>query len=306
MTWWRRLGFKSNPLSIRPNKNLLGLEDIEKRVLFLLSSGIPALLFGDVGTGKTSLALRIMDKLKKKYLTVYLNGEEAPRDLSSFIEKKRKKFWFWRDKRDVIFLIDEAEKCERSFFEKLKNLFDKKEIYSFLLIQVSEKNENFSKAFLDRLSIEKFKLKPPSTSILKEIIRRRLQGKIIFDERGVEKVALICGNNVRKVLKTLLYIMSKVGIKEFYSYEDIINNLPTPTELGKEKIHLSKQQKIIARSLLEGEKTLKELEEELGIKKEILSKQLARMIDKGCVIKRKEGKQVLYSIKEEAREVIEL
>ncbi len=302
--WWKELGFKENPLDIKPNPNVLGLEEEEKKVINSLISGVPIHVYGEIGTGKTSLAKRIEIKLGKKYKIIYLNGEESK---DPKIEEKIKLGFLERifGKKKIIVLLDESQRFSEDFMRKVKYLFDEGRIYSFATFQIEKVLKNIPASMVDRFSMESVELKAPPEEIVKEIVRMRLENKVKIDERALEIIIRRNKRNVRGVLKTLLYIFSKVGAKKELTYEDIINNLP-PTLASKkeEKIRLSNQQMLLAQSLLNGPRTIKDLEKELNIRKETIAKQLSRMLEKGYLIKRKDGKNVYYELKEDVKRAL--
>ncbi len=304
MEWWKALGFKENPLDIKPNPNVLGLEEEESKIVNSLVSGIPIHVYGEIGTGKTSLAKKISLRLGKKYKIIYLNGEEDP---NPDIEKEIKKNYGFFDrirKRKIIVLLDESQRFSEDFMRKIKYLFDEGRIYSFATFQIEKTLKNVPSSMLDRFNLESIELKSPPEEIVKEIVKIRLKGKVKIDERGLEVIIRRNRRNVRGVLKTLLHIFSVLGPKKELTYEDIMNNLPPTLETKEEKIRLSNQQKLLARSLLEGPKTIKELEEELNIRKETIAKQLSRMLEKGYLIKRRDGKNVYYELKEDVKRIL--
>lgn len=303
MEWWRKIGFKRNPLDIKPNPNVLGLEEEEKKIINSLVSGVPIHAYGEIGTGKTSLAKRVETKLKKKYKIIYLNGEENQEpDIERKI-KKRKFFPFIFNKK-IILLLDESQRFSENFMRKIKYLFDEGKIYSFATFQIEKTLKNVPASMMDRFNLEFVELRAPPEEIVKKIVEIRLKGKVKIDERGLEVIIRRNKRNVRGVLKTLIHVFNAVGPKRELTYQDIMNNIPPTLETKEEKIRLSNQQRLLAQSLLKGPKTIKELERELSIRKETIAKQLSRMLEKGYLVKRKDGRKVFYELKEDVKRVL--
>ncbi|WP_231433943.1 RuvB-like domain-containing protein [Candidatus Nanopusillus massiliensis] len=88
--WWKEYGFSKNPLDIRPNENLVGVDDIIKKVKDSIINGEIFLLYGPIGSGKTSLAFKIKKDLSDDYNVIYINGEyEKDKDIDEIIEENK-------------------------------------------------------------------------------------------------------------------------------------------------------------------------------------------------------------------------
>jgi ABC-type ATPase involved in cell division len=69
MTWYNDLGYKRNPLGIRPteDENLIGYEKIIQRIIYQIRIGNVIFLEGNFGSGKSSI-LRFIRKQFKNIL----------------------------------------------------------------------------------------------------------------------------------------------------------------------------------------------------------------------------------------------
>lgn len=99
MVWYENYGWKSNPFTIDPVPDTFIIEDIHSKVVESIYSGDVLNLYGETGTGKTSL-LRMLEKnLKGEFVPVFIDPldlpQYAPADASSrqyegFLNKLKK------------------------------------------------------------------------------------------------------------------------------------------------------------------------------------------------------------------------
>jgi len=90
MVWFQALGFKENPLDLRPDPRLVGLE-VQEALLknHILKEDI-CFLNGLTGSGKTSL-LKKIQKDMKGHAFIYLDAQDLPRNFNLEEEIKGKK-----------------------------------------------------------------------------------------------------------------------------------------------------------------------------------------------------------------------
>lgn len=55
--WWKKYGFFKNPLDIRPNEDLVGVDDVIKMVKDSIINGEIFLLYGSIGSGKNFFSI---------------------------------------------------------------------------------------------------------------------------------------------------------------------------------------------------------------------------------------------------------
>ena len=77
MAWYENYRWKSNPFVIDPIPDTFIIEDIHSKVLESIYSGDILNLYGQTGTGKTSL-LHMLEGLKGKFVPVYIDPLDLP------------------------------------------------------------------------------------------------------------------------------------------------------------------------------------------------------------------------------------
>jgi len=295
--WWSYYGFKENPLDIRPNENLYGIEHVEKEVIDYIRSGNIFLLYGPTGCGKTSLAYKIMKNYNNEFNFIYLNGEENPNpDIFKILERhtyKKALFIKFKVKKPVVLILDEFYNFSENLSKQIKALYDNKIIYSIWLIQIQENIQNATISFLNRLS-KKIYLDFPNEEIIIKVIESRLNGKIKFDNEFLLRIIRKNNRNIRSILIELNSILSKLKhpIKDIISERNIIE----VKEKQEEEIKVSKQQLQILEILLGKKLTIKQISEILNIPYNTVSKQVSRLYRKGILMREDINKNVYYSI----------
>ncbi|MGC9079520.1 MAG: AAA family ATPase, partial [Nanopusillaceae archaeon] len=209
--WWHKYGFIRNPLDIRPNEDLVGVDDIVKKVKYAIRNGEIFLLYGPIGSGKTSLAFKIKKDLSEEYNVIYINGEYE-KDIDKKIEEESYiKFLFFKfkNKLPIVLILDEFYNFPEEISKKLKYMYDNGIVYSIMLIQPSPQIMNATVSFLNRL-YEKIEMHFPSEDDIINLINKKLKNKIVFDENFLRNIIRKNNNNVRSIFIELNNILSNM------------------------------------------------------------------------------------------------
>jgi replication-associated recombination protein RarA len=289
--WWKKYGFSKNPLDIRPNEDLVGVDDIIKKVKDSIINGEIFLLYGPIGSGKTSLAFKIKRDLSDRYNVIYINGEyERDKDLEEIIEKnKYNKFLFFKfeNKLPIVLILDEYYNFPEDVSKKLKYLYDNRIVYSIMLIQPSPQIMNATLSFLNRL-YRKIEMKfPPEDEILK-LINKKLKGKINIDVRILRNLIRKNNNNVRQIFIELSNLLEG-GIDNINKELEEIKNL-------ENEIKLSNTQKMILEILYKNKMSSKDISRILNLPRNTVSKYLNKMYKQGILIREVDNNEYIYSI----------
>jgi replication-associated recombination protein RarA/biotin operon repressor len=289
--WWKKYGFSKNPLDIRPNEDLVGVDDIIKKVKDSIINGEIFLLYGPIGSGKTSLAFRIKKDLSDDYNVIYINGEyEKDKDIDEIIEKNKYiKFLFFKfeNKLPIVLILDEFYNFPEDVSKKLKYLYDNKIAHSIMLIQPSPQIMNATLSFLNRL-YRKIEMKfPPEDEILK-LINKKLKGRVNIDEKILRNIIRKNNNNVRQIFIELNNLL-----------EEGIDNISK--ELGEIKdlegdIKLSNTQIKILEVLYKNKMSSKEISKILNLPRNTVSKYLNKMYKQGILLREVNNNEYIYSI----------
>jgi replication-associated recombination protein RarA len=289
--WWKKYGFSKNPLDIRPNEDLVGVDDIIKKVKDSIINGEIFLLYGPIGSGKTSLAFRIKKDLSDDYNIIYINGEyEKDKDIDEIIEKNKYiKFLFFKfeNKLPIVLILDEFYNFPEDVSKKLKYLYDNKIAHSIMLIQPSPQIMNATLSFLNRL-YRKIEMKfPPEDDILK-LINKKLKGKINIDEKILRNIIRKNNNNVRQIFIELNNLLEE-GIDNISKEFGEIKNL-------EDNIKLSNTQIKILEVLYKNKMSSREISKILNLPRNTVSKYLNKMYKQGILLREVNNNEYIYSI----------
>ncbi len=289
--WWKKYGFSKNPLDIRPNEDLVGVDDIIKKVKDSVINGEIFLLYGPIGSGKTSLAFKIKIDLSDRYNIIYINGEyERDKDLEEIIEKnKYNRFLLFKfeNKLPIVLILDEYYNFPEDVSKKLKYLYDNRIVHSIMLIQPSPQIMNATLSFLNRL-YRKIEMKfPPEDEILK-LINKKLKGRVNLDERILRNLIRKNNNNVRQIFIELNNLLEE-GIDNINKDLEEIKNL-------ENEIKLSNTQKMILEILYKNKMSSKDISRILNLPRNTVSKYLNKMYKQGILIREVDNNEYVYSI----------
>lgn len=216
-TWYEALDFECNPLDIRPNPNLVGLEEEEGKLVNFIQKGELCFLNGLTGSGKTSMLQKIYNKLRNDYTFLYLNAEDLPKnfELLAAIKGKRGIFDFVRfrqfPRKPVVLLIDEFQATDSNLVVEAKGKWEsqnQKVVHSIVVAQISPYLKNASGSFRDRLGRRIIKLKSLDDETMKDILKQRLLNNKArvnyydkFSKDAVDLIVKCADGSVRRLLE---------------------------------------------------------------------------------------------------------
>jgi general secretion pathway protein A len=240
MSYHKLLGFDKEPFSTSPDPEFLHLTKEHEIALtnilieLRLRRGL-MVVFGDIGTGKTTLSRKLIGELRKRndilfhmILNPSFSTEEqlfqsimrnfnipVPSRTSDIMELRDavEKFLIRKsvdEKKTIVLIIDEAQKLNEQTLEALRLLlnFETNE-YKLIQIVLFGQLELHAKVatmanFMDRISF-KYTLHPLSLENTKSMIEFRLQkaasqqsSKIFLDE-AIQEIFIVSGGYPRRI-----------------------------------------------------------------------------------------------------------
>lgn len=214
MTWFEQLRFKENPLDIRPNGILIGLEEEEEKLKNHILKGEVCFINGLTGSGKTSLLKRVQDVMNDHEF-IYLDAHDLPKNFNVEDELKSKKSFFdkisFREwpKKSPILIIDEFQETDRNLVLKIRSKWENpinQRIKSIIFAQISNQLNNVTDSFKERIGNRTITLSPLDSENIKKMFNERLKnGKKSFGERfteeAVDLLIYTSGGNPRRFLE---------------------------------------------------------------------------------------------------------
>lgn len=216
MPWYSEFGFKTNPLDVRPNPELVGLEKQEERILNHIDKEEICFLNGLTGSGKSSLLLKIQKRLRGRKF-IYLDAQELPYNFNIENELKKKRGFFDRltlrrtPRKKPVLIIDEFQATSPEVVFQARAGWEnpvERKIKSIIIAQISKHLQNVTSSFKERLGSRIVTLESLDEDEMFEILKRRLNvpGKKVnlVDKISDEALSFIIrcsGNNPRRMLE---------------------------------------------------------------------------------------------------------
>ena len=152
LTWYHKLGFFSNPFSIKPaafQNELLGYESKIEDINSHISDSNIIFIFGEYGTGKTTVLKSIIDEFKarkrgcftgKKVIYYSCNQSDKSIDFDKLLVGVGGFFsrLFYIRKKNMIILIDEAQDLNRKDIRGVKEYHEKGFFKSVVFVSSKE------------------------------------------------------------------------------------------------------------------------------------------------------------------------
>ena len=213
MIWFKKLGYKSNPFSIKPTakyKLYFDNKDVLKEVKENIDKGNNILIKGVFGTGKTTILKHIIKQWGGKRKIYYYNAfskteleyDEILKNAGNIISRI-----FKLKSKDVIIFVDEAHKVPisqafsyREFNDKIKSLVFISSDTSFIIPKEFENDfpviinlDNFTQS--DALNIVKDRL-GVDQDIIPEDVQIDLYRKSYTPRDFIISCEAYCRNNI--------------------------------------------------------------------------------------------------------------
>ncbi len=204
--WYRQLGFRENPFSIKPTwrpEELIGY-NLEKLYARVEQGGL-VFVEGIYGAGKTSLLNLVKRRFSLKHRVLYYacNRKDLNLDFDSLLEKSNGLLGtlLRREPRGLILLLDEAQELTKLDFRRLYYLYQSNVFRSVVLmlddvgqLRIPFEYETFTHCHLYRLE-----------NITEEqavaLVRKRIGDLPLLTDVVIKRVFCCSGRNPRRLLK---------------------------------------------------------------------------------------------------------
>ncbi len=324
MVWYEALDFSENPLDLRPNPQLVGLEVQEALLKNHIQKEEICFLNGLTGSGKTSMLKKLEEEMTG-YNFIYLDAQDIPSNFKlkdavkgkrTFLDKLRLRKW--PSKIPVLF-IDEFQETDKNLILEARGKWENKKnkrIKAIVICQISKSLKNVTPAFKERLGNRHVTLKTLDDDEMKEILNLRLDnGKVNYfeklDDEAANLLVDIADGNPRRLLEyaDLLFDFhhrkfSKInpltkkdykitywGAKEILSLSKINVEQYEYKKKGKSKRQtemfdrmFNEEHQKVLKYLMTGPKTIDEMADFFKISKNRASKILSELKKKKAVV----------------------
>ncbi|MBI4447718.1 AAA family ATPase [Candidatus Woesearchaeota archaeon] len=183
--WYIDFDFEHNPLDIRPNPDVVGLDSEEKRIINYIHAGEVCFVNGLTGSGKTSLLQKVRERLTD-FSFIYLNAEDLPQDFNLEEEFRKKKTFLEKitfrslPQKKAVLVIDEFQATDPNLLIDVEKKFESKNkwpIQAVVVAQIQTRLKNVSNPLRKKLKKHIIATKLLNDELIKEVLRRRLYNK---------------------------------------------------------------------------------------------------------------------------------
>jgi hypothetical protein len=206
--WYRKYGFYSNPLSIKPaafHADVFGNDGVTKRVLDKIHAGEIFFVEGAYGNGKTTILKSIIREFGGRRKVIYYpcNSTEYMIEVDKLLKDGQGilKRLFGGAPKDMILLLDEAQDLTDIDSEALKEEYDKKSFKSIVLVGSNFNSVRFKNGLKTLIGNNIIKLNAMSDDEAVGLIRKRIGNMQLLSDDIIREVYQKSGMNPRKLLK---------------------------------------------------------------------------------------------------------
>lgn len=204
--WYKELGFKENPFSIKPaalhdEVVAYDLEELYDKVEY----GDVLFVEGPYGTGKSTILKNIINEFGGDKRIVYYsaNRNKDSAGFHSIIKNGRGFFGklFNITPNDIVLLVDEAEHLSAKDFEDLKDLYEDGRVKSIVFVGAEFEKMPANDYFKDLLKENVISLTELDEDEAVGLIRTRVGDSEFISDEMIKKVYQKSRKNPRQLLK---------------------------------------------------------------------------------------------------------
>jgi energy-coupling factor transporter ATP-binding protein EcfA2 len=191
-TWYNKVGFYSNPFSIKPaafSDELFGFEEAVDQLIEDIGNGSFYLITGTYGNGKTTLLKRIVNNLRGRRVIYhnYLksNSNIDFEELFTGMSFMRSLFGVMR--KDNILLLDEAKHISEDDLKKINELSEKGYIKSAIFVSPDDKIELIAE-INEKIGNNRIGLNSIKEEAAISLIRKRIGELKLLPDTAIAKI----------------------------------------------------------------------------------------------------------------------
>ena len=197
--WYRKLGFYSNPFSIKPaafHNEIIGHNT--KVIYDSIKDGKAILLEGDYGIGKTTLLKQIINRFKGHRKLIYYNASIAEGKLNvpdllegslTFADKITGK-----RATGIILLIDEAQFMPKDSYDELLSHYESGDIKSIVLVGFGFNETIIPPQFKKLLAGNRIKLGTLRPNQAVQLVRKRIGNLNVISDSMIKRIYAVSEN----------------------------------------------------------------------------------------------------------------
>ncbi|MCF7861232.1 AAA family ATPase [Candidatus Woesearchaeota archaeon] len=199
-TWYTQLGFRANPLTVKPmagDQHLLNLEELKKKVHNLLYLGSIVYLVGDMGTGKTTVIKWILKK-SKNTLFYSCNRKERIINIEKIISTESSLIGKLMNTEKTILIFDESQEMNKRDYNNILKHYNQGSVKSILFVGSGIKDNMIPGEFKTGMKI--FNIPTLTEQQAVQLIRHRMKNKKVLSDENIRKVFYCSDCNPRRFL----------------------------------------------------------------------------------------------------------
>lgn len=199
-------GWNENPFSYDKNNEHVGFEDLKEDLLKHIQRENFAHIYGNVGSGKTSLLSWIEDqshRFNSDIEIVHVDSSNISEEwIENIVSTSFLESLLGREKNHV-FLIDNAQNLSELEGKKLEAAHSNGRIHSVVFSSI-DSSLNTTESLSSRVGRRKHQIRTMTTDEAKQMVEKRLENKENpFSENVLEKIFKLANHHPRKILEYL-------------------------------------------------------------------------------------------------------
>lgn len=208
--WYERLGFKSNPFTIKTayfNDEIIGYDNEIDTLIEKLSEHHMIFLEAEYGKGKSSIIQYLINEFKGQNKIIKVSRNRSDRALNYAKLARKTRGFFGKilnlKPKNVILIIDEVDKINQKDCDEIEKLFNNKILQSVLFVGVNFSKANLSNKIKKNMEKNLIVLKNLSPNEAIELVKSRIDTEEIISDEIIKVIFEKSNKNTRSFLENL-------------------------------------------------------------------------------------------------------
>lgn len=205
--WYRELGFKENPFSIKPaalhdEVVAYDLEEIYDKVEY----GDVLFVEGPFGMGKSTILKNVINEFGGDRKIIYYSANRDNKaDFKNLIRESRGVLgrMFNARPRELVLLVDEADHLTEQDFQELEELYEKGVVKSLIFVAPNFEEVKINDYFSDLVKDNVISLTELEDEEAVGLVRSRIGDTDYISDDIIKKIYSHSGKNPRQLLKNV-------------------------------------------------------------------------------------------------------
>lgn len=211
MAWYEDYDFAEDPFT--SSSNLFGLDKVLDEIVYRVESGSMVFVEGKEGSGKSAVLKKLIERFGGRGKVIYFDCGQIERkvNIEGLMTGKYGFFGrlFKKVPKNMILLLDNANRLSRKNCERIKHYFDSNYVKSVVFTGGSYSRAHFSRSLRDRIGGRVIRLRDLTPEQSVEAVRAKAPSVNLLPDDIIKEAFRLSAHNTKKFLASVSALCDK-------------------------------------------------------------------------------------------------